>query len=409
MQFDYSNKKSQSMSQNPVDAICPDLEELTALRRDLHAHPELGFDEHRTSQIVASFLEGLGIEVFRGLAGTGVVGVIHGASPGGSIGLRADMDCLPMVEANDFAHRSVHPGLMHGCGHDGHTVMLLAAARYLAQTRRFCGTAVVIFQPAEEGGGGAQVMIEQGLFEQFNVDSIYALHNNPDYPAGVIAVQPGPVEAAADTFDIIVTGRGGHAAIPHETIDPVVVASHIVIALQSIVSRNLHPLEAGVVTVASMQTSQLTASNVIPAQVKMRGTARSFTAANRDLLDRRIGEIAQGVATVFGATATCDYQRGYPPTVNHTEQALFAAQVARSLIGEENVKCNEPLTMGAEDFSYMLEQRPGAYIYLGQGGSPSQGAGSCQLHNDHYDFNDSIIPLGAGLLASLVEQGLPLE
>ncbi|MFL1549296.1 hypothetical protein B7453_25380 [Pseudomonas sp. IB20] len=397
------------MTTHPVDAIQAHLQALTALRRDLHAHPELGFDEHRTSAIVADFLQQQGIEVHRGLAGTGVVGIIEGAQPGGSMGLRADMDCLPMVEANDFAHRSIHPGLMHGCGHDGHTVMLLAAARYLAQTRRFSGKVIVIFQPAEEGGGGAKVMIEQGLFKQFPMDSVYALHNNPDYPAGVIAVQPGPVEAAADSFEIIVTGLGGHAAIPHAAIDPVLAASHIVVALQSIVSRNLHPLESGVVTVASLQTSQLNANNVIPAHVKMIGTARSFTSANRDLLERRIGEIAQGVATAFGATASYDYQRGYPATVNHTEQALFAAEVARSLVGEANVRCNEPLTMGAEDFSYMLQERPGAYIYLGQGGSPSEGVGHCQLHNDRYDFNDSVIPLGAGLLASLVEQGLPLS
>ncbi len=397
------------MTTHPVDAIQAHLQALTALRRDLHAHPELGFDEHRTSAIVADFLQQQDIKVHRGLAGTGVIGIIEGAQPGGSMGLRADMDCLPMVEANDFAHRSIHPGLMHGCGHDGHTVMLLAAARYLAQTRRFSGKVIVIFQPAEEGGGGAKVMIEQGLFKQFPMDSVYALHNNPDYPAGVIAVQPGPVEAAADSFEIIVTGLGGHAAIPHAAIDPVLAASHIVVALQSIVSRNLHPLESGVVTVASLQTSQLNANNVIPAHVKMIGTARSFTSANRDLLERRIGEIAQGVATAFGATASYDYQRGYPATVNHTEQALFAAEVARSLVGEANVRCNEPLTMGAEDFSYMLQERPGAYIYLGQGGSPSEGVGHCQLHNDRYDFNDSVIPLGAGLLASLVEQGLPLS
>lgn len=397
------------MTTNPVDDIQAHLQALTALRRDLHAHPELGFDEHRTSAIVADFLQQQGIDVHRGLAGTGVIGIIEGAQPGASMGLRADMDCLPMVEANDFAHRSIHPGLMHGCGHDGHTVMLLAAARYLAQTRRFSGKVVVIFQPAEEGGGGAQVMIEQGLFKKFPVDSVYALHNNPDYPAGVIAVQPGPVEAAADSFEIIVTGRGGHAAIPHAAIDPVLAASHVVVALQSIISRNLHPLESGVVTVASVQTSQLTADNVIPAHVKMIGTARSFTSANRDLLERRIGEIAQGVATAFGATASYTYQRGYPATINHTEQALFAADVARSLVGDANVRCNEPLTMGAEDFAYMLQERPGAYIYLGQGGSPSEGIGHCQLHNDRYDFNDSVIPLGAGLLASLVEQGLPLS
>ncbi|OPA93240.1 hypothetical protein BFW86_03965 [Pseudomonas fluorescens] len=393
------------MHDNPVIAIQPCLEELTALRRDLHAHPELSFDEHRTSQVVANFLEQQGIEVHRGLAGTGVVGLIHGVGPGARMGLRADMDCLPMIEANDFPHRSKHPGLMHGCGHDGHTVMLLAAARYLAQTRRFSGTAVVIFQPAEENGGGAQVMIEQGLFERFPVDSVFALHNNPDYPAGVIAVQPGPVEAAADEFEIVVTGRGGHAAIPHTAIDPVVVASHIVVALQSIVSRNVHPLEAAVVTVASLQASQTLASNVIPANVRMIGTARSFTAANRDLLEKRIGEIAHGVAGAFGATATCHYERGYPATINHTEQALFAAEVAQSLVGTQNVRCNEPLTMGAEDFSYMLEQRPGAYIYLGQGDGPEP----CQLHNDRYDFNDHVIPLGAGLLASLVERGLPLK
>lgn len=397
------------MTTNPVEHIQTQLQALTALRHDLHAHPELGFDEHRTSEIVAGFLGENGIEVHRGLAGTGVVGVIQGAQPGSSIGLRADMDCLPMFEANDFAHRSIHPGLMHGCGHDGHTVMLMAAARYLAQTRRFSGKAVVIFQPAEEGGGGARVMIEQGLFKQFPVDSVYALHNNPDYPAGVIAVQPGPVEAAADSFEIVVTGRGGHAAIPHAAIDPVLAASHIIVALQSIISRNLHPLESGVVTVASLQTSQLTANNVIPAHVKMIGTARSFTSANRHLLEKRIGEIAHGVATAFGAAVTYDYQRGYPATVNHPEQALFAAGVARSLVGEANVRCNEPLTMGAEDFSYMLQERPGAYIYLGQGGSTSEGVGHCQLHNDRYDFNDSIIPLGAGLLASLVEQGLPLR
>ncbi|RMP61842.1 hypothetical protein ALQ18_00250 [Pseudomonas marginalis pv. marginalis] len=395
------------MPLNPVAAIEPYLTELTALRRDLHAHPELGFDEHRTSKIVATFLQALGIDVHLGLAGTGVVGVIHGAKPGPSMGLRADMDCLPMREANEFAHRSVYPGLMHACGHDGHTVMLLAAARYLAQTRQFSGTAVVIFQPAEEGDGGAQVMIEQGLFERFPVDSVYALHNNPDYPAGVIAVQPGPVEAAADSFEMVVIGRGGHAAIPHMAIDPVLVASHIVVALQSIVSRNLHPLEAGVITVASLETSQHSANNVIPAHVKMIGTARSFTEANRDLLERRMGEIARSIATAFGATLTFHYQRGYPATVNHTKEALFAADVARSLVGSANVRCNEPLTMGAEDFSYMLQARPGAYIYLGQGGAHSDGAGDCQLHNDRYDFNDNVIALGAGLLASLVEQGLP--
>jgi amidohydrolase len=396
------------MRLTPVDAIRAYQDELTTIRRDIHAHPELGFQENRTSELVAEYLQKWQVEVHRGIAETGVVGIIRGKQEGGSIGLRADMDCLPMIESNSFAHRSIHDGRMHACGHDGHTTMLLGAARYLAETRRFAGTAVLIFQPAEEGGGGAEVMIKEGLFDRFPVDAVYALHNNPSLPPGVIAVQPGPVEAAADEFELVITGRGGHAAIPHTAIDPVLVTGHIITALQSIVSRNLHPLDAGVVTVASMQTSQTTASNVIPASVKLIGTARSFTATARDLLELRIGEIAKNIAAAFGASVAYTYQRGYPATVNHKEQALFAAQVAEGLIGAGNVCRDNPLTMGAEDFSYMLQARPGAYIYLGQGGAEASDISVCDLHNDNYDFNDNVTALGAGMLASLVEQGLPL-
>ncbi|PFH08044.1 hippurate hydrolase [Collimonas sp. PA-H2] len=393
----------------PVDSIRAYQDELTAIRRDIHAHPELGFQENRTSRLVADYLQKWGIEVHRGIAKTGVVGLVTGQQSGAGIGLRADMDCLPMTETNSFPHRSTHAGRMHACGHDGHTAMLLGAARYLAETRRFAGTAVLIFQPAEEGGGGAEAMIKEGLFERFPVDAVYALHNNPSLPPGVIAVQPGPVEAAADEFELVVNGRGGHAAIPHTAIDPVLAAGHIITALQSIVSRNMHPLDAGVVTVASMQSSQTTASNVIPASVRMIGTARSFTAAARDLLEQRIGDIAANIAAAFGASVEYVYRRGYPATVNHREQALFAATVADSLIGADKVIRDNPLTMGAEDFSYMLQASPGAYIYLGQGGAEASDISACDLHNDRYDFNDNVTALGAGMLASLVEQSLPLN
>ena len=389
----------------PVERIRRYQVELQALRRDLHAHPELGFEESRTSGLVAERLAGWGIEVHRGVAKTGVVGVIRGSQAAAkAIGLRADMDCLPVREANTFAHRSTHEGRMHACGHDGHTAMLLGAARYLAETRRFAGTAYVIFQPAEEGGAGGQVMVQEGLFRRFPANEVYALHNWPGLPPGKIAVRPGPVMAATDEVQIIVSGRGGHGAMPHLAVDPVVAAAQIVGALQTVASRNVNPVDAAVVSICSMQTSQVGAFNVIPDSVTLIGTVRTFRAQTRDLAERRVKEIAARIAEGFGATAEIDYRRGYPATVNSTREAEFAARVGRRVFGEANVITEHEPTMGGEDFSYMLLERPGAYVFLGQGGQEH----GCLLHNPRYDFNDEVIPLGAGYLAALVEEALPL-
>jgi len=378
--------------------------ELTHIRRDIHAHPELGFEETRTSQLVADKLAEWGIETHRGLAKTGVVGVIKGKrNSGRAVGLRADMDCLPMQETSDVPHRSKAPGRMHACGHDGHTAMLLGAARYLAQTRNFDGTVHLIFQPAEEGGGGGRVMVEQGLFEKFPCESVYALHNWPGLPPGKIAVRPGPMLAATDEIKLKVRGRGGHAALPHLATDPVVIAAHIITALQTVASRNANPVDAVVVSLCSMQTSQVGAFNIIPAHVDLIGTVRSFTPEMRDLAERRINEIAAAVAQGLGGSAEIDYRRGYPATVNTEKEARFAAQVGEKVFGKGNVVTDHEPTMGGEDFAYMLQARPGAYVFLGQGGAQ----GGCFLHNPSYDFNDEVIPLGAGYLAALAEESLP--
>jgi amidohydrolase len=388
----------------PVEHIRRYQAELQALRRDLHAHPELAFEESRTSALVAEKLAGWGIEVHRGLARTGVVGVVRGKEADGkAIALRADMDCLPVEEANGFAYKSQHAGRMHACGHDGHTTMLLGAARYLAETRRFAGTAYLIFQPAEESGGGGQVMVREGLFQRFPADEVYALHNWPGLPPGKIAVRAGPVMAATDEVQIVVRGRGGHGAMPHLAVDPVLAAAQIVSALQSIASRNVNPVDAVVVSVCSMQTSQLGAFNVIPDRVTLTGTVRSFRPETRDLAERRVKEIAAKIAEALGASAEIDYRRGYPATVNAPEQAEFAARVGRRVFGEANVITEHEPTMGGEDFSYLLLERPGAYVFLGQGGLEH----GCLLHNARYDFNDEVIPLGSGYLAALVEEALP--
>jgi hippurate hydrolase len=391
----------------PVESIRAFHQELTDIRHDIHAHPELGFTEQRTSDLVAAKLEGWGIEVHRGLAKTGVVGVIKGkqTSSGRAIGLRADMDCLPMHELGNMKYKSVNPGCMHACGHDGHTTMLLGAGRYLAETRNFDGTAFLIFQPAEEGGGGGRVMIEDGLFERFPANEVYALHNWPSLPPGKIAVRPGPVMASTDDFKVTVKGRGGHGAMPHLSVDPVVVSAHIITALQTIASRNVSPVDAVVVSVCSMQTSQLGANNVIPDAVHLCGTIRSFRAETRDLAETRFKEIIAGVASAMGGSAEVEYHRNYPPTVNTEREARFAAQVGSRIFGAENVITDADPTMGGEDFSYMLQVRPGAYVFLGQGGGPM----SCFLHNPNYDFNDDVIPMGAGYLAALVEESLPLK
>ena len=392
---------------SPIDRIRAYHRELTAVRRDIHAHPELAFNEDRTSSLVADKLAAWGIEVHRGLAKTGIVGVIPGKrkASGRGIGLRADMDCLPMHERNTFEHKSQNEGRMHACGHDGHTTMLLGAARYLAETRNFDGTAYVIFQPAEEGGGGGQVMVQEGLFERFPANEIYGLHNWPGLPPGKMAVRAGPVMAATDEVQITVHGRGGHGAMPHMAVDPVVVSAHVITALQSIASRSVSPLESVVVSICSMATSQVGVFNVIPDHVKLVGTVRSFQPEIRSLAERRLREIVTKTAEAFGAAAEVTYARGYPATVNSAREAQFAAQVGKQLFGAENVITEHEPTMGGEDFSYMLQARPGAYVFLGQGGAQ----GGCLLHNPNYDFNDEVIPLGAGYLAALVEQALPLN
>ena len=392
---------------NPIDRIRGYHGELTSVRRDIHAHPELSFQESRTSGLVADKLAAWGIEVHRGLAKTGVVAVIPGKrkSSGRAIGLRADMDCLPMHERNSFAHKSQNEGRMHACGHDGHTTMLLGAARYLAETRNFDGTAYLIFQPAEEGGGGGQVMVKEGLFERFPANEVYALHNWPGLPPGKMAVRAGPVMAATDEVQITVRGKGGHGAMPHLAVDPVVTAAHVITALQTIASRTMSPLDSIVVSICSMATSQVGVFNVIPDHVKLVGTVRSFQPETRDLAERRLREIVTKTAEAFGATAEVTYARGYPATVNSVREAQFAADVGKRLFGADNVITEHEPTMGGEDFSYMLQARPGAYVFLGQGGAQ----GGCLLHNPNYDFNDEVIPLGAGYLAALVEEALPLK
>ncbi|HYG55747.1 MAG TPA: M20 aminoacylase family protein [Burkholderiales bacterium] len=391
---------------SPVESIRKHHAELTALRRDIHAHPELAFEESRTSGLVAERLRTWGIEVHTGLAKTGVVGVIKGKKDGSrAVGLRADMDCLPIQEENKFAHKSRTSGRMHACGHDGHTTMLLGAARYLAETRNFAGTAYVIFQPAEEGGGGGEVMVREGLFQRFPAAEVYAVHNYPGLPAGKIAVRAGPVMAATDEVQITVRGRGGHAAFPHLAVDPVVVSAQIINALQTIASRSVEPVDAVVVSLCSLQTSQVGAFNVIPDSVKMIGTVRTFKPATRDLAEQKLKLICAKTAEALGATAEVEYVRGYPATVNSPREAQFAAQVGERVFGAGNVITEFEPVMGGEDFSYMLQARPGAYIFLGQGGGP----GACFLHNANYDFNDDVIPLGAGYLAALAEESLKEE
>ncbi|HJQ57815.1 MAG TPA: M20 aminoacylase family protein [Vineibacter sp.] len=378
-------------------------EELSQIRRDIHAHPELCFEEHRTSDIVASKLTEWGCEVHRGLAKTGVVGTLRRGNSTRAIGLRADMDALPMQEANEFAHRSTNEGRMHACGHDGHTTMLLGAAKYLSETRNFEGAVHFIFQPAEEGGGGGRVMVEEGLFEKFPCDAVFAIHNKPGVAIGRIATKAGPLLAAADRFDIRIDARGGHAAYPHLSVDPIVIASQIVLALQGIVSRNVDPGDAAVLTVGFIKGGS--AYNVIPPETALGGTVRTTTPANRDLVERRIREICAGAAAMHGVKVEVGYRRGYPPTINDADQAAFAADVAAEVCGDPNVLRNVRSEMGAEDFSYMLNARPGAMVWLGNG----PGEGGCLLHNPRYDFNDMAIPFGVSFFARLAERFLAKE
>jgi hippurate hydrolase len=396
---------------SPVSFVAERHDEFTAIRRDLHAHPELGFEEHRTAALVAERLHHWGIEVHSGVGRTGVVGVVRGQkeSSGKAIGLRADMDALPIQEENDFRHRSTRPGLMHGCGHDGHTTMLLGAAQYLASTRNFDGTAYLIFQPGEEGFAGAKAMIDDGLFTRFPADEVYALHNWPGLPAGHIGLNPGPMMAAADRIEITISGRGGHAAHPHLTVDPVLIAAHIITAAQSIVSRNVAPIDAAVVSLCAIQAGHPGAFSVVPREAKLIGTVRAFQHSIQELIEKRLSELAQATAHAFGGDAAVRYERIYPATINHKPQYEFAAHVAEELVGRDHVARNMPPSMGAEDFAFMLQTKPGCYMRLGQGGAVGATAGTCWLHSTRYDFNDAVIPLGAGFLAALAERRLPLD
>ncbi|MFT4783337.1 MAG: amidohydrolase [Paracoccaceae bacterium] len=373
--------------------------EITEWRRDLHAHPELQFETHRTSALVAQKLRAFGCdEVVTGIGRTGVVGVIKGKSDTKArvVGLRADMDALPIHEQTGLEYASKTDGAMHACGHDGHTAMLLGAAKYLCETRNFDGTTIVIFQPAEEGGGGGREMCADGMMEQFGIQEVYGMHNWPGQASGSFAIRTGPFFAATDEFAISVVGRGGHAAKPHETVDPTVMASHLVLALQSIVSRNANPVEQIVVSVTSFETSSK-AFNVIPASVAIKGTVRTLSSAMRDMAQKRIEQVAHGIAATFGGSVDVGYNRGYPVMVNHDEQTEFAAEVAREVSGG----CDEaPLVMGGEDFAYMLEERPGAYILVGNGDTAG-------VHHPEYDFQDDVIPAGCSWWAGIAEKRMP--
>ena len=377
-------------------------DEMTEWRRDIHQHPELKFEENRTSDLVAAKLEEFGIEIHRGLAKTGVVGTIRNGD-GPSIGLRADMDALPLEEKNTFKHASSNPGKMHACGHDGHTAMLLGAAKHLAASKNFKGTVNLIFQPAEEGGGGGELMIKEGLFEMFPVDSVYGLHNWPGMPAGTFGVGSGPIMAAADMFDLTINGRGGHAAFPDQCIDPIVVASQVVSALQTITSRNTHPVDSVVISVTQIHAGD--AYNVIPDSVLMHGTVRTFQTETRDKIPSSMLRVAEGVCAAYGTTCELNYMSGYPTTINSVPETEISAKAVVDLLGEDKIILNPTPSMGAEDFSYMLEARPGCYVWLGIG--PGKGEAGCMLHSSRYDFNDDVLPTGASYWVKLVENELP--
>jgi hippurate hydrolase len=388
------------MNAMPIVNRVADLhDEITEWRRDLHAHPELQYDVHRTAGAVSEKLKSFGCDdVVTGLGRTGVVGVIRGSKPGGKvIGMRADMDALPIEEATTVAYKSTVPGKMHACGHDGHTAMLLGAAKYLAETRNFAGTAVVIFQPAEEGGAGARAMMDDGLFDRFGIEEVFGMHNYPGMPIGQFAIRSGPMMASTDTISIDLEGVGGHAAWPHFGVDTVLVGAQIVNQLQSIVARNVDPLHAAVISICMFQAGHT--DNVIPQQAKLRGTARALSPKVRDLLQKRVREVVEGTARAYGAKAELTYTTGYPVLVNEERKTAFAAGVAREVAGKDKVNTDCAPLMGAEDFAFMLQERPGAFIYIGNGNS-------AQLHNPAYDFNDEAIPVGTSYWVRLAETAL---
>ena len=393
-----------------IDAIAAQAASIAALRRDIHAHPELCFEEVRTADVVARQLTEWGITVHRGLGTTGVIGIVQGRDGGASgraLGLRADMDALPLQESNTFAHASQHIGKMHACGHDGHTAMLLAAGQYLAQQRDFEGTVYLIFQPAEEGGGGAREMMNDGLFEKFPMEAVFGMHNWPGMPVGSMAVSAGPVMASSNEFKITIRGKGGHAAMPHNTIDPVPIACQMVQAFQTIITRNKKPVDAGVISVTMIHAGE--ATNIIPNTCELQGTVRTFTLEVLDLIEARMRQVAEHTCAAHGALCEFEFLRNYPPTINSAAEAAFARQVMTGIVGAERVLAQEP-TMGAEDFAFMLQAKPGAYCFIANGDGDHReighGGGPCALHNPSYDFNDALIPLGATYWVQLAQTWL---
>jgi amidohydrolase len=392
---------------NLIEPIVTEASAIVSLRRDIHAHPELCYQEHRTSELIASSLADWGIPVHRGLGGTGLVGVVSHGGSGRGVGLRADIDALPVTEQNTFAHASRERGRMHACGHDGHIAMLLAAARYLAGHRHFDGTVYLIFQPAEEGGGGARAMIKDGLFERFPMEAIFGMHNWPGLSVGQFAVRAGPVFASTSEFRITVRGTGAHAAMPHLGIDPVPIACQMVQAFQTIISRNKRPIDAGVISVTIVRAGE--ANNVIPSSCELHGTVRTFTIEVLDMIEQRMRRIAEAICQAFGASCEFNFNRNYPPTINHPDETAWVHELLGTLVGADNVKDFEP-TMGAEDFSYFLREKPGCYFLIGNGDgshrSAGHGEGPCMLHNASYDFNDELIAVGGSMWVRLAERWL---
>ena len=394
-----------------IDAVVDFHSELQAIRRNIHTYPELSYQETRTGDLVAEKLTAWGIPVLRGMGVTGVVGVIRRGTSNAAIGLRADMDALPMQEFNTFAHASRHDGKMHACGHDGHTAMLLGAAHYLAQHGQFDGTVYVIFQPAEEGGAGAQKMIEDGLFEQCPMQAVYGMHNWPGAPTGSFSVTPGPMMASSNEFEVIVRGKGAHAAQPHKGVDPIMVAVQIAQSWQTIVSRNKSPLDAGVLSITQIHAGS--ATNVIPDDATLIGTVRTFTLPVLDLLEQRMRDVATHTAAAFGAEVQFNFHRNYPPLINHAAETAFAVGVMQTIVGVEHVDAAVEPTMGAEDFAFMLQHKPGCYVFLGNGDGGHRelghGLGPCNLHNPSYDFNDDLLPIGATYWIELAQAALPVR
>ena len=390
-----------------IESILADAAAITTIRRDIHAHPELCFEEVRTADVIAKALTEWGIPIHRGLGKTGVVGIVKNGTSNRAVGLRADIDALPMTEHNQFAHASTHPGKMHACGHDGHTAMLLAAARHLARHRNFDGTVYLIFQPAEEGGGGAREMMKDGLFEKFPMEAVFGAHNWPGMAVGQFALKSGGVLASSNEFRIVIRGKGSHAALPHNGIDPVPIACQMVQGFQTIITRNRRPVDPGVISVTMIHAGE--ATNVVPDSCELQGTVRTFTFELLDLIEQRMKAVAEHTCAAFGATCEFEFTRNYPPTINHVKETEFARRVLGTVVGAQNVVEFEP-TMGAEDFSFFLQAKPGCYFMIGNGDGAHRegghGLGPCMLHNPSYDFNDELIPLGATAWVRLAEEWL---